>query len=132
MRMYPKRMYRFIREYGITATFVLHWLLYYFALFNKMMDWGMNGSLLYSIQWGSLPLLGIGVAVTFSKCIDDCNVKLLNACIFSMTLRFVVIVLKPWGFDSSSTVMIFCGVFMVVWFAIEFVNKKSKNRYFKH
>lgn len=121
-------MYGIIREYGITSTFVLHWLLYYFALFNRMMDWGMDGSLIYSIQWGSLPLLGIGVAITFSKCMDDCNVRLLNACIFSMVLRLVVIVFKPWGFDSSSTIMFICGIALIFYFLYEYFYMKSKRR----
>lgn len=125
-------MYKVIREHGIMATFLIHWLLYYFALFNKMMDWGVDGSLLYSIQWGSLPLLGLGVAITFRACIDDCNIKFLNACIFSMALRMVVIVFKPWGFDSSSTVMIFCGVFIILYFTIEYLNSDNKNEYFKY
>lgn len=124
-------MYRLLREHGIMATFVLHWLLYYFALFNRMMDWGMDGSLLYSIQWGSLPLLGLGVAITFSICGDDNNTSFLNACIFSMMLRMVVIVFKPWGFDSSSTVMIFCGTFMVMYFFIEHLNRRGSDKYFK-
>lgn len=125
-------MYEVLRKYGITASFVLHWLIYYFALFNNFMDWGFNGKLSYSLQWGSLPLLGIGVAVTFAKCMDDCDVSFLWACIFSMTLRFIIILLKPWGFETSANVMIFCAIAMPIFFVIECVHKRSKDNYFKY
>lgn len=121
-------MYKFLREYGITAAFVIHWLLYYFALLNNVMDWGFNGKINYVIQWGSLPLLGIGISLTFSRCLDDCNVRLLGACIFSLTLRFVVIAFKPWDFVSSSTVMAICGLCLLFYFLYEYFYMKSKRR----
>jgi len=121
-------MYKYLREHGILTTFLIHWLLYYFALLNNTLDWGFSGKLNYSIQWGSLPILGIGVAITFSKCIDDCNVRLLNACIFSMAVRLVVIVLKPWGFDSSPTIMFICGFCLIFYFLYEYFYMKSKRR----
>ena len=125
-------MYKFLREYGIGLSLLIHWLLYYFALFNNYMDWGFNGKISYSIQWGSLCFLGIGVLFTFAKCIDDCNLKYLWSCIFSFTLRGIIIVFKPWGFDNSSDTMIFCGLFMLGYFLIERSNKQTSDRYFKY
>lgn len=121
-------MYNLLRNYGITASFVIHWVLYYFALTNNAYDLGFNGKLCYSIQWGSLPLLGIGVGVTFYKCIDDCNIKMLLACIFSMTLRFIIIIFKPWGFESSNNIMFICLAAFAFYFPAEYLYNKSKRR----
>lgn len=125
-------MYKFLREYGISFSLLSHWILYYFALFNTYMDWGFNGKISYSMQWGSLCFLGVGVLVTVAKCLDDCNTRFLWACIFSFTLRGIIIIFKPWGFDNSSDTMILCGVVMTAYFLIEKSNKKTTDRYFKY
>lgn len=125
-------MYNALREYGIGFTLFIHWAMYYFALFNNYMDWGFNGKISYDLQWCSLCILGIGIGYVFYKCMDDCNVDYLLACVFSFALRFVVICLKPWGFDDSTRCMIFCGIIMGFFCLYQLSNSKSKNRYFKH
>lgn len=122
----------FAKEYGIGFSLAVHWLLYYFALFNNHMDWGFDGRLNYSIQWGSLPFLAIAVLSILSKYFDDCNTKYLFACIFSLSLRMVVICFKPWGYEGSFNTMVFCGLAMIIFFTLEWSNKRSKNRYFKY
>lgn len=125
-------MNKFLREYGIGFCFFLHWIMYYAALLNNCHYIEINPKLSYSLQWGSLPFLGIGITCMFIKFMDDCNVKYLFACLFSFSLRWVIIMFKPYGFEGSRNIMMLCGISMLAFFLIEKLFKRIPNEYFKH
>ena len=107
-------LYSLARHKGVFIAFILHWAMYFYALYNNYADNGYNYYFNSVIQKTSGYLLSIFLLIMFYFYKDDCNTKFLPICIATLTLRVIIEVFRIYGLENSGIIMIVSLFFIIL------------------